>query len=146
MNATRRQGDCMLNASSRKVAPQPPITGKMPGRCGGMGAWAHGGREFLLRSNGTNRPLPLRCDCRATRRSKLNFVLSQLWLFETNHRTCFPAQSASKTRKESRSALKKRPPGRLSKRSDRNFSCLSASEFEKFQRRADRRQAVSSPP
>ena len=61
------QGDCMLNASSRKVAPQPPIAEKMPRKCGGMGAWAHGGREFLLRSNGTNRPLPLRCDCRAQR-------------------------------------------------------------------------------
>ena len=38
----------------------------MPGKRGGMGAWAHGGREFLLRSNGTNRPLPLRCDCHAS--------------------------------------------------------------------------------
>ena len=64
------QGDCMLTASSRKVAPQPPIAGKMPGKCGGMGAWAHGGREFLLRSNGTNRPLPLRCDCRGNMRAK----------------------------------------------------------------------------
>ena len=26
-----------------KAAPQPPIAGKTPGKCGGMGAWAHGG-------------------------------------------------------------------------------------------------------
>ena len=61
---TVQQGDCMLNASSSEgssaASDRREDAGKVRGN-GSVGAW---GREFLLRSNGTNRPLPLRCDCR----------------------------------------------------------------------------------
>ena len=56
-------GRLQVEGSSNERGSADSDSGEMPKMHGRMGEWARGGIEFLA-SNGVNRPMLLRCDCR----------------------------------------------------------------------------------